>query len=162
MPFIKKFGKPFKDLKVCVGGTKDENGNCINHKNRSIKEFAKSKEMSVVLEEAPFLGDIIESGDLGRFALEYMNSQMPNIVPAEAGVILKKIAEGRITAFKHWLEESWSGDTKLTYIVGDYLDYLSLFKNDSQAKRLTLREYFDATRAPEDRGDFEQYAEIMN
>ena len=55
------------------------------------------------------------------------------------------------------MKEAWSGDTKLTSIVGDYLDYLSLFHTDEQAERITHREYFDATRAPEDRGHFDTY-----
>ena len=47
-------------------------------------------------------------------------------------------------------------------IVGDYEDYLSLFPINSKKDRVSLHQYFEATRAPGDRGNFSAYQEIMN
>ena len=71
-------------------------------------------------------------------------------------------AMGRYKAFKHWLTKAWSGKSDLQTIIGDYEDYLSLFEPESKEARLSLHEYFDATRAPGDDGHYEQYAKIMN
>ena len=59
------------------------------------------------------------------------------------------------------MKESWSGETNLEHIVGDYHDYLSLFYNDSNEEKISLRAFFDATRSPGDRGDYKTFEKIM-
>ena len=87
----------------------------------------KSKELQKALHEIPYLGTIIQGGELASLAFEFMKENTPDRYKAEAAGTWSKVAGGRITAFENWLKEAWSGDTKLTTIVGDYLDYLSLF-----------------------------------
>jgi len=46
-------------------------------------------------------------------------------------------------------------------IVGDYEDYLSLFPINSKKDRVSLHQYFEATRAPGDRGNWVAYEDII-
>ena len=50
------------------------------------------------------------------------------------------------------MNEYMSGRSTLKDVVGDYVDYLAMFYNDDNEPRMSLREFFDASRAPHGRG----------
>ena len=60
------------------------------------------------------------------------------------------------------MNEYMSGRSTLKDVVGDYVDYLAMFYNDDSEPRMSLREFFDASRAPHGRGTMKQYQSIFN
>ena len=101
-------------------------------------------------------------GELAKLAFQYLKANTPDALKNEASGAFNMAAKGRFTAFKNWLSSCWSGDSNLTTVVGDYEDYLAMFGPDATQRKISLREFFDATRSPGDRGDFETYQAIMN
>ena len=73
-----------------------------------------------------------------------------------------KLYKGRWKAFKNFINEYISGKSTLKSIVEDYEDYLAMFYRDDDEPRLSLKEYFDASRAPHGRGTMNDYQSIFN
>ena len=67
----------------------------------------------------------------------------------------------RFKAFKSWLNRAWTGETEFKQVLGDYEDYLSLFSENETPGPYSFREYFNHTRAPGGRGNYEGYANIL-
>lgn len=70
--------------------------------------------------------------------------------------------KGRFKAFKSWLTAVWTGESQLTAAVGEYEDYLAMFGEEEEGERLSLRQFYEATRAPEALGDFDTYIKVMS
>ena len=47
-------------------------------------------------------------------------------------------------------------------MIEDYEDYLAMFYSDDDEPRLSLKEFFDASRAPHGRGKMKDYQSIYN
>ena len=70
---------------------------------------------------------------------------------------------GRIKALRQDMAEKWSGKTGIEFVIGDYVDYLSLYNPAGDEDHvLDLREFFNATRAHDDLGNYEDYGVIMD
>ena len=122
-----------------------------------------SKEMSKAMLEVPYLKEIMVGGELANLAFEYMKEQTPDNTKNQFAGAWHTAASGRYKAFKYWLKESWGGESTVQQILGDYEDYLSLFATDDVINdRISLHEYWDASRAPGDEGTFEDYSNILN
>jgi len=126
------------------------------------KIAAGKLEMKKAMMNIPYLKEVIIGGELASLAFDYMKSQAPEGMRKTLGGAYASGVKGRFTAFKSWLSQAWSGKTELLQIIGDYEDYLSLFPTNSDKPRISLHQYFDATRAPGDRGNFSVYKDVIN
>ena len=155
---LAQFKNPLKTVADDLSGEAKEGANEVLD-NISSKA---SDEMKKVLHQIPYLREVLVGGELAKMAFDYMVDNAPQNVKADMKGAFRTAAVGRYKAFKHWLTKAWSGKSDLQTIIGDYEDYLSLFEPTSKEERLSLHEYFDATRAPGDDGHFNEYTKIMN
>jgi hypothetical protein len=119
-------------------------------------------EMKNALYKVPYLREVLVGGEMAKLAFNYMKENVPNHVKDDMNKAYNSALGGRFKAFKNWITEAWSGKTNLENVVGDYEDYLALFALDSSDERISLHEFWDATRAPGDEGDYPSYQKIMN
>ena len=101
-------------------------------------------------------------GELAKLAFDYLVANTPERVKREVSSTYNTAVTGRYKAFKNWLSAAWTGKSNLQSVIGDYEDYLALFGPDESTDRLSLHEFFDATRAGGDEGVYKDYYEIMD
>ena len=94
--------------------------------------------------------------DVGGYAVNPLttinNLLAPEKLKEKEKEAYSKLFKGRWKAFKNFINEYISGKSTLKTIVEDYEDYLSMFYVDDDEPRLSLKEFFDASRAPHGRG----------
>jgi len=121
-----------------------------------------SLEMKKAMAEIPYLGAVVKGGELAKLAFDYMKENAPMGFKKNISGAFATAIGGRFKAFQGWLKQAWSGVTGLETVLGDYEDYLALFPAKSHKKKVSLHGYFDATRAPGDRGNYNQYQKVIN
>ena len=119
-------------------------------------------EMKKVMEKIPYLREVIVGGELAKLAFNYLKENSPEHVKEDARGAWNVAVQGRFKAFKNWVKEAWTGESRLVWAVGDYEDFLSMFAEGDNTKRPTLKEFYEATRAPADLGDWKTFQQIMN
>ena len=127
------------------------------------EKLAQGKtDLKKALMTIPYLKEVVMGGEMAALAFDYMKENAPEGMKKGMGAALATAVKGRFSAFKNWLKQAWSGDTDILTIVGDYEDYLALFPTNSEkTPRVSLHQFFDATRAPGDRGNFSAYKEVI-
>ena len=109
----------------------------------------------------PYLREVVVSGELAKLAFDYLKENTPQHVKDEASTAWNVSVQGRVAAFKAWCVSAWTQESYLERAVGDYLDYLAMFDADDKTKKPTLAQYYEAVRAPEGKGTFKDFAEIV-
>lgn len=114
------------------------------------------------MEKIPYLREVIVGGEMAKLAFEYLKANAPEHVKEDARGAWNVAVQGRFKAFKNWVTAAWTGESRLATAIGDYEDFLAMFPAGDESKRPSFREFYEATRAPGDRGDFKTFKEIMN
>jgi len=111
--------------------------------------------------KVPYLKELLLSKELAEMAFDYMAKRASMSTKKDFGAAYSEV-RGRMEAWSAGLKDFWSGRTGLAEVIDDYLDYVSLNNPAGPPDDvLDLREYFDATRAHNDRGNYENYAKVM-
>ena len=104
---------------------------------------------------------------IAKLAFDFMVEHTPTYVKKDARGAWNVAIAGRWKAFKLWVNQAWTHESNFKQIVGDWEDFLSLHEHyadpgtDGARPEMSLLDYYDATRAPGDRGDYGTYAKIQ-
>ena len=105
---------------------------------------------------------MIVGGELAKLAFDYMKANSPDHVKKDAASAWNTAVQGRFQAFKNWCVTAWSGETTFDLALGDYMDYLALFEDRDQTPKPSFKEFYEATRAPSDLGEYTTFKVVMN
>ena len=101
---------------------------------QQIKKDALGKasgELKKVMEQIPYLREVIVGGEMAKLAFEYLKANAPEHVKEDARGAWNVAIQGRFKAFKNWVTSAWTGESRLSIAIGDYEDFLAMFpKND--------------------------------
>lgn len=123
---------------------------------------AVSTELKSVMLQIPYLQEVIVGGELAKLAFEYLKENAPEHVKEDARGAWNVAVQGRFTAFKNWVKEVWTGNSRLMTAIGDYEDFLAMFPDGDTTIQPSFRTFYECTRAPADLGDFATFQVIMN
>ena len=121
-----------------------------------------SDELKKVLTKIPYLKEVIVGGELAKMAFQYLKDNAPEHIKEDARGAWNVAVMGRFKAFKNWVAATWTGKSHLNLAIGDYEDFLAMFGENDTTKKPSFREFYEATRAPADTGDFKTFQLIMN
>ena len=110
----------------------------------------------------PYLKEVIVGGELAKMAFQYLKDNAPEHIKEDARGAWNVAVMGRFKAFKNWVTATWTGKSHLQIAIGDYEDFLAMFGENDTTKKPSFREFYEATRAPADTGDFKTFQLIMN
>ena len=114
------------------------------------------------MEKIPYLREVIVGGEMAKLAFEYLKANAPEHVKEDARGAWNVAVQGRFKAFKNWVTSAWTGKSRLNIAIGDYEDFLAMFPEDDETVKPSFREFYEATRAPADMGEFKTFQTIMN
>ena len=137
----------------------------LNKQSQELKKEALGKasaELKSVMEKIPYLREVIVGGELAKLAFDYLKENSPEYVKEDAKGAWNVAVQGRFTAFKNWIKEAWTGSSQLSWAIGDYEDFLAMFPDGDKTKKPTFKEFYEATRAPADLGEYKVFQQIMN
>ena len=114
------------------------------------------------MEQIPYLREVIVGGELAKLAFDYLKANSPEHVKEDARGAWNVAVQGRFVAFKNWVKEAWTGESRLVDAVGDYEDFLAMFAEGDKTQKPSFKEFYEATRAPADLGEYKTFQLIMN
>lgn len=95
-------------------------------------------------------------------AFQFLKDNAPEHVKEDARGAWNVAVMGRFKAFKNWITATWTGKSYLNLAIGDYEDFMAMFGENDKTTKPSFRQFYEATRAPADMGDFKTFQMIMN